>query len=117
MTPDQINAVYEFVGALLICLSIRRLAIDGEVKGVSLWPVTFFATWGFWNLFYYPYLSQWWSFAGGLLMVTTNSIWLLQMAYFIWVAPPKHLRVTAPVTNPRCPHGFHDWDNCPDCCH
>lgn len=23
-----------------------------------------------------------------------------------------------PIPNPRrCPHGFTDWDDCPDCCH
>lgn len=80
---DQINAFFEFVGALLICFSIRRMAVDKQVRGVSLVPTTFFATWGFWNLFFYPHLHQWWSFGAGLFMVTVNAIWLVQMMYYV----------------------------------
>ncbi len=83
MTPDQGNAIFEFVGALLICLSIRRLWHDKIVRGVSLVPVTFFATWGFWNLYFYPANALWWSFVAGLVMVTANGIWLLQMGFYV----------------------------------
>lgn len=115
ITPDMLNGLFEFVGACLIGLSINRLRVDREVKGVSLFPVTFFASWGFWNLFFYPYLHQWWSFAGGLVMVTMNGIWMLQMAYFIWVEPPVKVQT---YTSPKaCPHGHEDWDECPVCCH
>lgn len=96
MLPDLINGTFEFIGALLICLSIRRLWLDGQVKGVSVVPVTFFASWGFWNLFFYPHLEQWLSFWGGVAMVLANSVWLIQMGYIIWVAPPPlvHLHET-----------------------
>ncbi|MGZ3674646.1 MAG: hypothetical protein ACXVCO_10080 [Ktedonobacterales bacterium] len=83
MTPDQINAAFEFFGALLIGLSIWRLHVDKMVRGVSPVPVTFFATWGFWNLAFYPALEQWWSFTAGLLMVFMNSIWLVQMCWYV----------------------------------
>lgn len=80
---DLINGAWELVGALLICLSIYRLHIDGEVKGVSAVPVTFFALWGFWNLYFYPSQDLWWSFAGGLVMVAANGTWIVQMIYYI----------------------------------
>jgi hypothetical protein len=96
-TPDMINGAFELAGALLICMSIRRLHLDGQVKGVSVIPITFFALWGLWNLFFYPHLGQWWSFWGGVAMVVTNTIWLLQMVYVIWVAPPLTVAVTRGV--------------------
>jgi len=83
VTPDVINAFYEAFGGALIGMSIWRLYKDGQVKGVSLVPVVFFATWGYWNLYFYPALEQWWSFWGGVLMVTMNTVWLLQMAWYI----------------------------------
>lgn len=83
MTPDMINGLFELGGGLLICLSIRRLHIDKVVRGVSVLPVTFFAAWGYWNLYFYPHLDQWWSFIGGLMVVGANTIWVLQMLYYI----------------------------------
>lgn len=85
---DLINGSFELLGALPICLSIRRLYLDGQVKGISVIHVTFFTLWGFWNLFYYPHLDQWLSFWGGVALAGTNTVWLIQMAYIIWVAPP-----------------------------
>jgi hypothetical protein len=52
--PDFINGLFEFVGGLLIAFSCVRLYKDKAVKGVSLWPVVFFNSWGFWNLAFYP---------------------------------------------------------------
>ena len=83
MTPDQINALWEFVGALFICLSIRKLYLDGQFKGVSVVPVTFFSLWGIWNLYFYPVNELWWSFYAGLLMVLANTTWLLQMGFYL----------------------------------
>jgi hypothetical protein len=82
MSNDLINGLFELGGALLICLSIRRLWLDKSVKGVSPWPVGFFAGWGYWNIYYYPSLEQWLSFMGGLAVVTANTTWLMQMIYY-----------------------------------
>ncbi len=77
MSNDLINGLFEIGGAALICMSIRRLWLDREMKGFSVWPLVFFTAWGFWNLRYYPSLDQWFSFAGGIAVVTVNSIYLL----------------------------------------
>jgi len=59
MTPDLINAVFELSGAVLTWLSVARLYRDKKVRGVY-WPaMALFATWGGWNLIYYPVLGQW----------------------------------------------------------
>jgi hypothetical protein len=49
------------------------------VKGVSILSTTMFTAWGFWNLFYYPHLGQWWSFTGGLAIVAANALWVALM--------------------------------------
>lgn len=81
--PDLINGTYEAIGGAFIALSIRKLHREKLVKGVSWIHVGFFASWGYWNLFYYPHLGQWLSFVGGVGIVTTNTIWLAQMIYYI----------------------------------
>ena len=82
LTPDHVNGGFELVGGLLTWLSVRRLVIDKQVKGISWWPILFFTAWGLWNLFYYPYLLQWWSFIGGLFIVVANTVWLVLLVYY-----------------------------------
>lgn len=83
MTPDIINAIFEMFGGIFIGFSVHRLWIDKVVRGVSWINVAFFASWGFWNLYFYPSLDQLWSFYGGIGVVTMNTIWLVQMIYYI----------------------------------
>jgi membrane protein YdbS with pleckstrin-like domain len=82
MTPDTINGLYEFGGAFAIMLSVRHLRRTKRVRGVSFAHVAFFTSWGLWNLWFYPSLDQWFSFAGGLALVVVNAIWLLQILHY-----------------------------------
>lgn len=84
MSPDIINAIFEFGGGCLIWLSVRQLWKDKELKGVHWAPIIFFWAWGVWNLFYYPSLDQWWSFTGGLWIVVANGVWMGQILYYKW---------------------------------
>lgn len=77
MNPDLVNALFEFFAAAVGLLNIRQLLKDKEVKGVSIWPVIFFITWGLWNLYYYPSLEQVWSSIGAFAMLGVNSVWLV----------------------------------------
>lgn len=81
-TPDMINGTFELVSGLLFILNIRILLKDKAVKGISLIPTIFFTTWGFWNLFYYSNLDQWFSFYGGIFLVSTNATWLALAIYY-----------------------------------
>ena len=81
--PDAVNGCYELLGAPFIGLSVMKLYKEKVVRGVSWLAVAFFASWGYWNMFYYSNLHQWCSFAGGLCIVTVNTIWLGQMLYYI----------------------------------
>lgn len=77
MSADVGNAMFELVGALLGWLNVRQLLRDRSVSGVY-WPVTaFFAAWGYWNLFYYPALGQWFSAWAGALLALANTAWVV----------------------------------------
>lgn len=82
MTPDIINGLFELFGAAFIGLSIKKLAKDKQVHGVSWIHAAFFAAWGYWNLYYYPHLDQYASFVGGIGVVAANTIWLAQLIYY-----------------------------------
>jgi hypothetical protein len=82
MTPDFINGLFEFGGSLLIWKSFSRTLADKGYAGIYVPATAFFAVWGLWNLFYYPSLGQWWSFAGGLSIVIANIAWVLAMLYY-----------------------------------
>lgn len=77
--PDLVNGCFELGGSALIWLSVRRLWKDKMIRGYSPWATAFFAGWGYWNLFYYPHLAQWWSFAGGVSIVVANTAWISLM--------------------------------------
>lgn len=79
---DTINGIFESLGAFFILQSVFKLHRDKLVRGVSWLHSGFFAAWGYWNLWYYPSLDQWFSFFGGVGIVTTNTIWLLQIIYY-----------------------------------
>ncbi len=80
--PDIVNGTYELIGAPFIFLSVLNLYKQKKVKGVSWIHVCFFTTWGYWNLFYYPHLNQWFSFYGAIAIVIANTIWLCQLIYY-----------------------------------
>jgi len=82
VNADLVNGLFELGGAAFICLNVRQILIDKAVRGVHWLPTLFFTAWGFWNLYYYPSLDQWWSFAGGLAIVTVNAVWLALVAKY-----------------------------------
>lgn len=74
--PDIVNGAFETIGGLLIWLNVRAILQDRTVRGVDYRVTWFFTAWGGWNLFYYPSLDQWASFAGGLVIMAGNIVWL-----------------------------------------
>ncbi len=80
--PDLTNGLFEAVGALAIFGNVWRLSKDKAVSGVSVVTMVFFTLWGYWNLYYYPHLDQWASFAGGIGIVIGNTIWVAMLAYY-----------------------------------
>lgn len=82
MNADLINGGFELISGAMVFLHCWRLYKDKMVKGVSTLAVFFFTLWGFWNLYYYPTLNQWWSFYGGILIVAANTLWVSQIIYY-----------------------------------
>ena len=82
MFADIFNGCFEATGAIMLSRNVWQLYKDKCVRGVHWLPTLFFASWGLWNLYYYPHLEQWWSFSGGLAIVIVNSIWFAQMIYY-----------------------------------
>lgn len=83
MWQDLINGSFEFLGGFFILLSCLKVFRDKKVRGVSPYHVIYFTSWGFWNLYYYPHLDQWTSFAGGTIIVLTNTLWVGMLIYYI----------------------------------
>lgn len=80
--PDFFNALWELSGGAFIALSCWQLFKDKIVRGVHWVHTGFFAAWGYWNLYYYPAIDQWWSFLGGCSVVAFNTLWLGQIIYY-----------------------------------
>jgi predicted membrane channel-forming protein YqfA (hemolysin III family) len=80
--PDYVNAAFEILGAVAIAGHVRRVLKDKAVAGVSIASTIFFASWGFWNLYYYPHLGQWASFTGGIAIVVGNVCWITGLIYY-----------------------------------
>lgn len=79
---DLVNGLFELIGAMLILLNVCQLYIDKEIKGITLFPVIFFTSWGVWNLWFYPSVDCWYSFTGGVAMVLANALWLGMAVYY-----------------------------------
>lgn len=82
LITDLINGLFEMVGAVFLSINVYKIWQDKVLRGVHWTPTVFFSVWGFWNLFYYPSLDQWFSFFGGICIVTVNSIWLYLIFYY-----------------------------------
>lgn len=78
----MVNGLFEAIGGLFILNHCRVLWRDKSVAGVSILSTVFFALWGAWNIFYYPHLDQWYSFAGGLIIVAANVLWIALLIRF-----------------------------------
>jgi len=79
---DSVNGTYEMAGSFFILLCIIKLHNDKMVRGIHWLNVGFFATWGYWNIYYYPHLGQWWSTVGAIGITAMNTIWLGQLIYY-----------------------------------
>ena len=90
MTPDMINGLFEAVGGALVLNHCRAVLRDKAVAGVSIFSTAVFSLWGFWNLFYYPHLDQWYSFAGGLVIVTANCLWVYLLMKYRLAGRARH---------------------------
>jgi hypothetical protein len=68
-------------------VNVRQIWRDRSVTGFY-WPTqAFIAAWGLWNLYFYPALGQWFSFAGGVFLPLGNITWTLLAANYSSSSP------------------------------
>ena len=79
---DSINGGFETFGSVAVMMNIAKLLKDKQVKGIHWGSTIFFTSWGLWNLWYYPHLSQWGSFLGGVMLCASNVVWLGLRLYY-----------------------------------
>ena len=77
---DMVNGLFEAFGAWAVWGNVARLRKDRDVKGIVWQYTAVFMVWGWWNLYYYPSLGQWWSTAAGAVLVIGNTVWV-----FMWL--------------------------------
>ena len=82
ITPDFVNGLFEGAGALFVAKNIHTLYKDKVVKGVSKLTMVFFASWGYFNIFYYWFLCQPFSWWCGVCLCIANTIWVCQIIYY-----------------------------------
>lgn len=76
LQPDQINAIISVTGSGFLWANVYSLYKEREVKGVHWGSVAYFTALGFWNLFFYSTLNQWYSALAGVSGVGANIVWL-----------------------------------------
>ncbi len=103
MTPDLINGCFELAAGLLIMLNVRKLYRDKQLRGVCIAPTALMATWGFWNLYFYPHVGALWSFAAGIPIAVINTIWVGQMILYT-----QRERKTKKINDAYCAT-IHEW--------
>lgn len=87
---DAVNGVFEIGGGMFVLLSVLQILKDKQVHGVHWLHVTFFASWGCWNLLYYPHLDQWLSFVGGIWLAAVNLVWVVLIVHYIRFPRGRH---------------------------
>lgn len=91
MLPDMINASFEMAASIFILNHARALWQSKQAHGISLLSTIFFASWGCWNIFYYPHIGQTYSFYAGIAVLIANLVWV----YSIWkIRHDEHTRST-----------------------
>jgi len=78
----SVNALFELGAAFMVALSAYKCYLNKSAFGASPWTTGFFACWGFWNLWYYPQVGDWFSFGAGVAVCLANLSWTSLLVYY-----------------------------------
>lgn len=85
MNIDIINSILIVVAGGFISVSVFKLYRDKVVRGVSPIHVGFFTLYGFWHIYFFSALDQWYSVMGGIVATSMNTLWFYMLIYYtIW---------------------------------
>lgn len=76
MIADFIMGLIQLVSAGFMGISVWQLYKAKLVRGISAITVSFWVAWGFWDLYYFPSLGQWWAFAGAVAVTLINMLYV-----------------------------------------
>ena len=74
---DAINSAILALCSITLWLNVQRLYRDKQIRGVSWMPTLLFAGWGYWDLYYYPHLGQWFSLVSTISITAANTLWVM----------------------------------------
>lgn len=77
MNLDMMNGCFEFIGAYFTWMNAYALYKAKSFRGVYWQSTAFFMSWGIWNLVYYRGLQQYFSWIGGMFLVSGNLVWVM----------------------------------------
>ena len=77
MINDLINGLFEAGGTVAVFLHCRELIKAKRYEGVSVLGTLFFTSWGYWNIWFYANLDQWFSWAAGICLALANTFWVV----------------------------------------
>lgn len=74
---DLMTAAFTFGAALFLLLNIRQLLVDKVVKGVNIYTIAYFTTWGYWGIYLFYALPN--------MALTVLASIFLAIAYSVWL--------------------------------
>jgi hypothetical protein len=80
---DIVNACFELGGGLVNWTNVTALYRDKQVRGINWMSVLVFSLWGYFQLYYYPSLGQWFSLTCSLAITSANTTWLFLVIYYM----------------------------------
>lgn len=85
MWQDVVNSGLELLAVLAVATSMRKLARDRRIRGISTSHISYALLSACWFVYYYAHLDQWWSFAAALLYWLATGAWVTMMLYYYWI--------------------------------
>ena len=79
---DVINSMFCVGAGLLVWLNVKKLYTDKLVLGYNWKVQAFFAAFGYWHLYYFFTLEQWFTLFAGCLLTAGNSTWVVMAIYY-----------------------------------
>lgn len=73
---DQVTAVFQLGAVFFLCVNIFQLYKDRELKGISMFMMTFFTVWGYWGIFMFYTLGQPFSMWTNVGIAGAYTVWL-----------------------------------------
>jgi hypothetical protein len=85
-SPDIANSMLELVSVFVMCLNVRRLIIDKQLKGISIWSSFYGYAWALWYNYFCFASGQLYSATAGCVFSAVQTVWVIILLYYKWQA-------------------------------